>query len=178
MSTDRAEGPDPLYCAARPCPTCPEAVRTPAGIWAAHEYEKLAAYDEDAATGRAPFGVFHCHQENATGRPSVCVGWLGIHGTDAIAVRLALSRGQLIPADVEKAQATDVELYPTGTAARDAGLAGITNPSPEAHAAMARLARKGAGLPQTEHEHAQEPACTTSCAATDAGADPTEPDAT
>jgi hypothetical protein len=36
-----------LTCAARPCASCPYRKDVPSGIWAAHEYTKLLAYDGD-----------------------------------------------------------------------------------------------------------------------------------
>jgi hypothetical protein len=127
-----------LHAAPRPCTTCPYRRDTPAGIWHPDEYHKLVAYDDEPG----PFETFHCHQENATGVPTVCRGWLSVH-PDSVAVRLAIARGALT---VEQRDAPPmVDLYISGTEARDAGLAGVENPSTAARVAIRRLTRKGAG---------------------------------
>lgn len=128
-----------LHAAPRPCVTCPYRRDTPAGIWDPDEYAKLADYDNEH---EPPLATFHCHQENATGVPTVCRGWLSVHH-DSVAVRLACSVGKLT---VEQRDAhVDVELYETGTEAMDAGLAGCDDPSPAARAAASKLIRRGAG---------------------------------
>lgn len=133
-----------LFVAPRPCNTCPYRRDTPAGIWHPDEYRKLPAYDRDPVVV-GELAVFHCHQETATGVESVCVGWLGCHGYDAMAVRLALATGTLTPGDLERAERCGVELYASGTEACAAGLAGVPDPDEDAQAAMRRLVRKGVG---------------------------------
>lgn len=130
--------PEALPCAAVPCGTCPYARRTPLGIWDASEYEKLPAYDE----GGMALGIFLCHQTNATGKPTVCRGWLSV-AADSIAVRLAIIQGQITP---EQRDAPPlVELYGSGVEAAEAGLAGVERPGVKARQAITRLVRKGAG---------------------------------
>lgn len=132
-----------LHCPPRPCSTCPYALATPSGIWAPEEYAKLPAYDRRSGD-IGPMAVFHCHQENATGRPTVCVGWLGCHGYDATAVRLALATGALTAEDVERAESSAVELHPTGDAAFRAGMTRIADPAPAARKAQEKLLRRKA----------------------------------
>lgn len=133
--------PGPLHVAPRPCPTCPYARSTPPGIWHPDEYAKLARYDamplsaEDLAT-------FHCHQQNVTGRPTVCRGWLGVHA-DSPAVRLAVTFGRLSAEVVPFEQ--DPGLYSSGAEACAAGMAGVDAPDSDAQDAMGKLLRRGAG---------------------------------
>lgn len=135
---------DRLRCPPRPCASCPYRADHPSGVWAESEYRKLAGYDPELpALGDQ--AVFHCHQENATGHETVCAGWLGVHGARVLAVRLALARGQLEPEDVDRAEATDVPLHASGTAAMEAGLVDIEHPGPHAQAMLLRLLERGAG---------------------------------
>lgn len=60
-----------LHVAPRPCNTCPYARSTPPGVWAPEEYAKLSRYDRSPETNQ-DLATFHCHQENATGVPTVC----------------------------------------------------------------------------------------------------------
>lgn len=132
-----------LLCPARPCPSCPYRRDVPSGVWHPEEYAKLALYDEQP--GETPrLETFRCHWQTATGRSTVCVGWLGCHGLDAVAVRLALAMGALTMDVVERAVGTDVVLYESGTEAAVMGLRDINDPSPEAQAFIARLLFRGA----------------------------------
>ena len=132
---------DPLDCAPAPCGSCPYACKTPAGIWAKEEYLKLIGYDEKSGNP-PPLVVFLCHQTNAIGRETVCRGWLSVH-PDCVAVRLAISRGQVTP---EQRDAPPlVPLYRSGVEAAMAGLRGVRRPSRAAKRLMGRLLAKGAG---------------------------------
>jgi len=130
----------PLACPPTPCGSCPLRRDTPPGIWHPSEYAKLPLYDDQAPE----FAVFHCHQENATGVPTVCKGWLAVFGFEAIAVRLAVSRGELTVEQVEAP--CKVELYASGAEACAAGLAGVNQPGEKAQRAIARLTAKGIGI--------------------------------
>lgn len=131
-----------LHVPKRACGSCPYHRDTPSGVWAADHYQLLATYDEQP--GQTPaLATFHCHQENATGRPTVCRGWLSTH-RDSVAVRLALCMGKLQPADVPTQPEPDY--YGTGTEASLAGLAEIDAPSPEAQRLMDKLLASGAGV--------------------------------
>jgi hypothetical protein len=141
---------EPLSVPKIACPTCPYRKDTPAGIWATSEYEKLALYDEpdfrdpkckvDAGTYMPELSTFHCHQENATGKPTVCRGWLSVH-RNAVAVRLTCAKGALSVSDIP----VDSEplYYETGAQAAAAGLSGCPKPSPEAKKAINSLERRG-----------------------------------
>ena len=131
-----------LKVPARPCPTCPYRKDVPSAVWNEDEYRKLPKYDDG---GEQPLEIFHCHQENSTGIPTVCVGWVGCHGYDAIGVRLAVSLGAISHDDVAKCEATDVPLYETGKEACEAGLEDIEEPSFEARQIVDKLVRKGTG---------------------------------
>jgi Family of unknown function (DUF6283) len=127
-----------LYAAPRPCNTCPYACSTPAGIWAASEYEKLIDYDDNPG----PYVVFHCHQETATGVATVCRGWLSVH-PDTLAVRLAIAQGRLTVDQRDAPPA--VELYRSAAEAAAVGLAAIEAPEDAALRAAERLIERGVG---------------------------------
>ncbi len=131
-----------LRCPPSCCSTCPLSRSTPPGIWHPSEYRKLPLYDDQ----KPEFAVFHCHQENATGVPTVCRGWLAVFGYDALAVRIAVSRGEIPPQEVERPCA--VPLYGSGAEACAAGLAGVKKPSTPARKAIERLVAKGVGEDQ------------------------------
>ncbi len=132
-----------LHVPTKGCATCPYRRDTPPGIWAPEEYEKLRSYDseldelEDPSDG---LKVFHCHQENVTGVPTVCRGWLSVH-QESVAVRLACAIGAVTPGDVPLEREGDY--YSSGHEAADAGLAGVDDPSHEARLAQNQLLRKG-----------------------------------
>lgn len=128
---------EPLHVAPRPCVTCPYRRDTPPGIWAPEEYEKLARYDDERV-----LALFLCHQTNATGTPTACRGWLTVH-QESVAARLAVLHGRVT--DDQRYAEVDVELYVTGTEARDAGLAGVKRPDEAAQRAMDKLVARGAG---------------------------------
>lgn len=131
---------EPLQLAPRPCSTCPYRKDTPVGIWHPEEYEKLRGFDADAFP--PSIATFHCHQENATGVPTACRGWVSCHGFDSVAIRLAVMRGSLTVEQVESP--CPVELYASGAEAAEAGLAGVPLPSAAAVKEMGKLARRGA----------------------------------
>lgn len=127
---------EPLRCPPTPCNTCPYRRDTPPGIWDASEYRKLPEYD----AGRMALSTFHCHQEHATGMPTVCRGWLAVHRFDSIAVRLAVARGLVEPEQVEAP--CPVPLYGSGAEACAAGLGAVRRPGRRARRAIAKLARR------------------------------------
>ena len=129
---------EPLFCAPGPCGSCPYRRDVPPGVWHPDEYEKLRGYDE----GGLALGIFLCHQTNATGRETVCRGWLTV-ASDSIAVRLGLARGLLTTA--MRDALVDVDLYPNGAEAAEAGMAGVDDPTPETRLMISRLIRKRAG---------------------------------
>jgi hypothetical protein len=131
---------EPLLCPPSPCNTCPFRRDTPPGIWAEEEYRKLPAYDPDPSRLIPELAVFHCHQENATGVPTVCRGWLACFGWDIVAVRLAVFRGA-IPAEEVEAPCP-VPLYNSGAEACKAGMAGVRRPGRKARQLAAKLTRR------------------------------------
>ncbi len=131
----------PLDCAAAPCGSCPYRRDTPTGVWHPEEYEKLRHYT-GSLDGIPALGIFLCHQTNATGRETVCRGWLTVE-RDSVAVRLALLRGTVTPEQVKRSVST--EIYTTGAEAADAGMRGVRAPNAKARRMMERLIRKGAG---------------------------------
>ncbi len=132
---------DPLHVPERACNTCPYLKSTPSGVWAPEEYTKLAEYDEKP--GEIPvLATFCCHQQNATGVPTVCRGWLSVH-RDSVAVRLACLQGELDIGQVP--QKPEPEYYASGTEACEAGIADIEDPSPEARQKVTSLMRRGVG---------------------------------
>lgn len=128
-----------LHVAPRACSTCPYRRDTEPGIWDAAEYEKLVVYDQDPSRMEDPrpaLTIFHCHQEAATGIPTICRGWLGVHrGTPA--VRYACALGAIAFEQVPRE--AEPYLYASGTEACKAGLAGVRNPSREARREAAKL---------------------------------------
>jgi hypothetical protein len=129
--------PERPFCPPSPCSTCPYRKDTPPGIWAAEEYRKLPEYDADGGA----LAPFHCHQENITGVPTLCRGWVSCHGFESIAVRLACVHG-LISAEQVEAPCR-VELYATGREACAAGLAGVLRPGVKARRAIDKLVSRG-----------------------------------
>jgi hypothetical protein len=142
--TDRGR---PITPAPRPCVSCPYRRDTPSGVWEAHEYEKLPAYDEEQMMAQ-PFGAFFCHQQD--GR--LCAGWVGVHDmSNNIGVRLLFSarndgtRTEQELRDEIRAvldYETDVPLYESGHEAALAGLRDVANPSEAAERMIEQLERK------------------------------------
>lgn len=115
----------------RPCGACPYRRDVPPGVWAPEEYEKLGTY-ATTADGEITIAPFGCHASPEL----LCNGWANVE-RDSIAMRfLEMREG---PIDVPP---SNVPLYDTGAEARDAGLAGVTEPDRAARATMARLAAK------------------------------------
>lgn len=128
----------PLLCPPAPCATCPYRRDTPPGIWHPEEYQKLVGYDRGLTI--PALAAFHCHQEMVTGKPTVCRGWLAVHG-DSPAVRIAVIRGE-IPAEEVDREIT-VPLYSSGKEACAAGLKGVRRPGKKAREAVENLMSRG-----------------------------------
>lgn len=120
-----------LHCDSAACPACPYAISTPPGIWHESEYEKLRRYDED--TFAQPAGVFMCHQKNG----NICAGWVAVHGSELLGLRMAFSRGDL-EYPLPEIQG---EFYESGNEAADAGLLGVMEPSVAAVKAIGKIER-------------------------------------
>lgn len=115
------------------CSACPYRQDVPSGVWAASEYEKLAAYD--APTYAQPMGRFHCH----AAPEFVCHGWAVVEGRKVgQEANLAL---RLWPLDGPE-PTEGVPLFASGTEACEHGLYDVDAPSPEATATSQRLLRK------------------------------------
>jgi hypothetical protein len=131
----QVRGPAP-----RPCESCPYRCDVPSGVWAADEYDKLPAYDQD--TAYQPHGPFLCHQQD--GR--VCAGWVGCHGDQLLALRLAAASGAMATEDVVACldYSSPVPLFTSGTEAAAHGKAEIPAPSTGALRVMAKVSRRKA----------------------------------
>lgn len=114
------------------CSACPYRLDVPSGLWAAHEYDKLRAYD--LPTPDQPFAPFACHATP----DHLCHGWSVVHTSrgheyDLLALRM-LGVTDIPPAGVP--------LFASGGEAADWGQRDLEHPGPEARAAVARLLRK------------------------------------
>ncbi|OKH76098.1 hypothetical protein EB73_03400 [Mycobacterium sp. SWH-M3] len=127
----------------QPCGSCPYRRDVASGIWAASEYAKLTAYDAD--TPFQPPNLFLCHQTAAEDhRARLCAGWVGCHGPDLLALRLAATTGQLATTDVRAAfdYTTTVPLFESGAAAATHGTRDIPTPGPRAQRAITKIAAR------------------------------------
>lgn len=130
-----ARGPAP-----RPCPSCPYRLDVPSGVWSAEEYRKLEAYDRP--TWDQPGALFLCHQTDAGDpRRRVCAGWVGCHGDELLALRLAAAAGRIDPEEV-LGYRTSVALFDSGTSAAAHGQAEIEWPGAAAAEAIAKVSRR------------------------------------
>ncbi len=109
---------------------------TPPGVWSAHEYEKLAEFDQPDC-----IKFFECHHSALGSAEAVCRGWIGMY-PDSIGARLLVSFGSITDEQRWIPMPADVELYESGIAARDAGLAAVDEPPYEACLAVDRLEQK------------------------------------
>lgn len=133
--------------APRPCQSCPYRRDVPSGIWAHEEYEKLRAYDHD--TGLQPTGLFQCHQNDAgSDARRMCAGWVGCHGYELLALRLAFLAGRIDAATFEAAAGyqSPVELFTSGAQAADHGQAELQEPGVKARAAVEKISRRRSDL--------------------------------
>ncbi len=131
--------------AAAPCVSCPYRKDVPPGIWAAEEYEKLPAYDED--TMRQPPGLFMCHQKD--GR--VCAGWANLATPHTLALRFAVAGGQLDEAGLDAVldYVSPVPCFATHAEAAEHGLSGVDDPDDNAVRVINKMTRQRAGVPTT-----------------------------
>jgi len=143
----------------RACSSCPYRRDVPSGVWAADHYHVLKELD-CRRTIKLPYptkdgivmldtpnpspGTFHCHQSNATGKPTVCRGWLSVE-RNSIGARL-------LQMDEMPTEDESDFYYSTGTEACEAGLKGIESPSPEARALVEKLIARGAGKWEDDDE--------------------------
>lgn len=133
--------------APRPCESCPYRRDAPSGVWAAAEYVKLLAYDLDTAF--QPKLLFLCHQNIAEGdRARLCAGWVGCHGGELLALRLAGVSGEMSDADLRASfdYRSPVSLFDSGAAAAEHGVKNIENPDSAALAAMDKIQARRADI--------------------------------
>jgi hypothetical protein len=115
------------------CTACPYRRDVPSGVWAAHEYDKLAEYDGE--THEQPMGAFMCH---ATPE-NLCHGWVVVHGRqDHAHEPIAFRMWGIDPSTVEE----HTPLFSSGTEACEHGKRDIEHPSDEAREVVARLQGK------------------------------------
>ena len=128
--------------APRPCQSCPYRRDVPSGIWDATEYAKLPEYDRE--TFDQPHGLFQCHQNDAGDpRARICAGWVAVHGSELLALRIAVSTNRVDASVME--YSTDVPVWPSGQAAAEHGLADVDDPSDPAIEAIAKVMARRTG---------------------------------
>jgi hypothetical protein len=128
---------EPHHALAAPCKSCPYRKDVASGVWEAHEYEKLKAYDgeilDQALNGAT--GLFLCHQKNN----ALCSGWLACHGpVELLAMRL---HSRLVQPETFQYE-TDVPVFASGAEAAEHGMKDIEAPSEKAFKTMAQVERK------------------------------------
>ncbi|WP_281186788.1 DUF6283 family protein [Nocardia mikamii] len=129
--------------APRPCSSCPYRRDVPSGVWDAGEYDKLREYDREMSD--QPLALFQCHQTDAdSDLRRVCAGWVGCHGDDLLALRLALIQRRISPAVFEAAVGyrSPTPLFESGTEAAEHGQRDIGAPGPAAVHTMAKIIRR------------------------------------
>jgi len=135
-STDKqVRGPAP-----RPCASCPYRRDVPSGIWHTDEYRKLEAYD--GPTWSQPPNLFLCHQNDAGDSGArLCGGWVGCHGKELLALRIAAARGDLSGADLSATFdfKSPVPLFESGSDASAHGVKDIAEPGRQAQRAMMKI---------------------------------------
>ena len=111
-----------------PCASCPYRMDVPSGIWATEEYDKILPYDNE--TMFQPPRLFLCHQQNGC----LCRGWLDVHGTELLALRLGCIKGEIDPAELGKAldEGPAVEVFETAAEAAAHGRKSIKRPGAKA----------------------------------------------
>ncbi|MBS1693138.1 MAG: hypothetical protein JST91_13060 [Actinobacteria bacterium] len=71
----------------------------------------------------------------------MCAGWVGCHGSDLLALRLAAARGIVDGTDLDGTRTTtSVPLFSSGAAAAAHGLRDIDTPGAPARKAMTKIA--------------------------------------
>jgi hypothetical protein len=116
----------------------------PSGLWAANEYDKLPVYDGPISEQLAneAGGLFMCHQQDG----KICAGWLGCHGHNLLALRLAgfyEGARELDPAVFT--YKSPVPLFASGAAAAAHGKRAIKRPGKQARRVIDRLVRHRVG---------------------------------
>lgn len=121
----------------RPCASCPYRRDVPSGIWEAHEYNKLPAYDKsvlDQAVAGA-FSPFYCHTKDG----HLCAGWVGCHDMEE---NLAIRMADNLDHDAIRAYRSPVPLFASGAEAAAHGKRDISAPGPRAQRKIIQLLRR------------------------------------
>lgn len=122
-----------------PCATCPFRRDCPSGVWSEGEYSKLPEYDRP--TWGQPPTIFHCH----TAPDLACSGWVAVFDmTESLGLRIAVSMGLVTDPGVFYDYTTKVAMFSSGAEAAEHGMRDIENPSPEAMAAVRKIAQQRA----------------------------------
>lgn len=127
--------------APRPCESCPYRQDVPPGVWHLSEYRKLIEYDKP--TGEQPVALFQCHQNDPGDESArICGGWAGVHGQEALALRMAIASGAIDPDTGMAAMdyQSPVPLFASGAEAAAHGI--MDDPGPEAQAIMAKIRQR------------------------------------
>lgn len=127
--------------APRPCASCPYRRDVPSGIWHPDEYAKLIAYD--APTPQQPSRLFLCHQTDAEDAGKrLCAGWVGCHGTELLALRLAAITGRLANPTAVFSFTSPVALFSSGAQAAAHGIRELEQPRTKAVRAAEKIIRR------------------------------------
>lgn len=133
--------------AANPCGSCPYRQDVPSGIWAAEEYQKLPQFDADMPY--QPTGLFLCHQHDQGSENSrLCAGWVGCHGDDLLALRIAYATGSMSVRELiaTTSYTTSVPLFKSGAEAAAHGMRDIEAPTDAAVRASAKISKRRTDL--------------------------------
>ncbi|SHU27127.1 Uncharacterised protein [Mycobacteroides abscessus subsp. abscessus] len=78
----------------------------------------------------------------------MCAGWVGCHGYELLALRLAFLAGRIDAATFEAAAGyqSPVELFTSGAQAADHGQAELQEPGVKARAAVEKISRRRSDL--------------------------------
>lgn len=121
-----------------PCVSCPYRKDVPSGIWSSEEYDKIVPYDNE--TWLQPQRVFMCHQADGC----LCRGWLDVHGSELLGMRLACAKGEVDPGAVTKAlgEGPAVPVFESAAAAAKHGRRAIKRPGRKARDMMNKIEKK------------------------------------
>jgi len=104
----------------------------------AEEYEKLRDYDSE--TWAQPVELFQCHQnDHDSAQARLCAGWVGCHGDQLLALRLAIAYQRIDPAVMD--YTTPVPLFASGAEAAEHGEAEIDAPTDAALELVTKIMR-------------------------------------
>lgn len=123
-----------------PCASCPYRRDVPSGIWSSEEYEKILRYDNE--TWQQPPRAFLCHQADGC----LCRGWLDVHGSGLLGLRIACAIGTLDPEAVSKALDEDpaTPVFASAAEAAKHGRRAIKRPGKKAREMVSKLEKKRA----------------------------------